>query len=154
MRSFFFFLDSNQDYLMQIISDADQHRMLFYKQPVAHCPSVWLYLIHSDEETQTPCSCLSKISAAICAPKPLRASIKTEYKHRKTKTPSFSSLPQLPLTSGGRCSAAHVQAGTVQARAPSWHGVAPTESRGDLEPWLETLVRHTLFRPELFMLLR
>lgn len=105
-----FFLDGNQDYLMQIISDADQHRMLFYKQPVAHWPSVWLYLIHSDEKTQPPC----KITAAICAPKPLRASLKTEYKNRKIKTPSFPSFPQLPLTSGGRCSAAHVQAGTVR----------------------------------------
>lgn len=123
---------------MQIIFDADQHRMLFYKQPVAHWPSVWFYLIHSDEKTESPCSCFSKITAAICAPKPLRASIKTDYKNRKTKTPSFPSLPQLPLTSGGRCSAAHVQAGTVQARAPSWHRVAPAESRGDLAPWLET----------------
>lgn len=126
-----FFLDGNQDYLMQIISDADQHRMLFYKQPVAHWPSVWLYLIHSDEKTQSPC----KITAAICAPKPLRASLKTEYKNQDS---FLSFFPTTPTDLRRKVLSSSCPGWHCQVRAPSWHGVASTESR-DLEPWLETM---------------
>lgn len=141
---------------MQTIFDADQHRMLFYNQPIACWPSRMAlqktYLIRSEEKTiSMNFNAVASVKSLLphVLQSPTKPCIKTECKTRKIKRLPCPSLSELSLTSGGKNMAAKGTQLLVPrlalSRAPYCLGMAAREQRSP-----GTMTGHTLVGPTLF----
>lgn len=150
---------------MHSIFDADQHRMLFYNQPIACWPSGMAlqntYLIRSDLKTHVNFNAVA--SAKLLLPhvlqSPTKPCIKTECKIRKTKRLPFPSLSELSLISGGK----NMTAKGAHSSCPGWHWSdlhTPGDGFHREQRSPGTMTGHTcwtytlLLGPDLFMRLR
>lgn len=120
------------------------HRMLVWENPC-----------------EFQCGCFSKITTATCAPEPFRAKHQNWMcKIRKTKRLLLPFLPELLLTAGEKnmtTESAQQLMSRLALFRPGLHtdrGCSHREQRSPGTMTGNTLVGPTLFRPDLFMILR